>query len=180
MSSSSRSSPTKTLPVNWVITFIRCQKPSDDQVRLSEIWMSRSINSSRAPRSLAWAMAARISAPGSMPKRCAMRRWKECMRKELSRERRLALAHDLEDVELAPGLLVLQVLVARLAEFDADGVGLDRLDRLVRVADALGRDVGSADQEDLAVVERDLPHGGGKVRGRRPPLGFSGHGSAEA
>ena len=78
----------------------------------------------------------------------------------------LLLADDLDDIGALPLLAIGDVLEARLAQLDAHGVRLHRLDGVTHVLHALLGDVGGAYQVDLTVTEPHLGHGGGQ---RLPP-----------
>jgi hypothetical protein len=85
----------------------------------------------------------------------------------------LALADDLEDVEVAEGAIVGQRVVAALAELDADHLGADPLDDLDDLGDAALGDVGGADDVERGAAgleDRDLAGRGSDGGG-----GLSGH-----
>ena len=69
-----------------------------------------------------------------------------------NQEERLALLDDLLDIHVGPGVLLLLVLHPPVVELEADMVWLLALDGEGHLVDALQRDVGSADKQDLLAV----------------------------
>ena len=63
---------------------------------------------------------------------------------------------DFKDVHIFPGVFLGHSFEAWFAEFDADGVGVYRVDGGLDVFDALLREMGCADEIDGFVIEGDF------------------------
>ena len=72
-------------------------------------------------------------------------------------------ADHLEQIEVAPVVLVGEVFKARLAQLDRDGVRFDGSDRGVHIVDAALRHVRGTEQNDLGIYELHGSHRGSRV-----------------